>query len=144
MGFKCKCSFPHADLSWSPLATSVSIYTRNNRKFAALANMGNQHIIVCVTVVHLYIPCGGDEKAPGCNPKALRKTSRSEELEHQEACAVPWELSSFPLCAGACGAAHCGFIPAGNEGGTVLRRQPKERSRLTSPPDSGRTRQGTH
>lgn len=71
MGFKRKCSLPHADLSWSPLVTSVSIYTRNNnKKSAALANMGNQHIMVCVTAVRLYIPRGGDEKAAGCSPRA--------------------------------------------------------------------------
>lgn len=112
MGFKCKCSLPHADLSWSPLVTSVSIYTRNNnKKFAALANMGNQHIIMCVTVVHLYIPCGGDEKAPlGCNLKAPRKNSYSKEPECQEVSAVPQELSSFPMHAGAC-SAHCGLVP---------------------------------
>lgn len=112
MALKRKCSLPHANLSWSPLVTSVSIYTRNNnKKFAALANMGNQHIMVCVTVVHLYIPCGRDEKAPGCNPKAPRKTSCSKEPEHQEVSAVPQELSSFPWCAGACGAAHGGLVP---------------------------------
>lgn len=75
--------------------------------------MGNQHTIVCVTAVHLDIPCGGDEKAPGCNLKAPLKTSYSKELKHQVS-AVPQELSRFPMCAGACGAAHCGLVPGVN------------------------------
>lgn len=136
MGFKCKCSFPHADLSWSPPVTSVSIYTRNsNKKSAALANMGNQHIIMCVAVVHLHIPCGGDEKAqPGCNLKAPCKNSYSKVPKRQEVSAVPQELSSFPM--------HVLTVAwsqesAGSEGGTLLYTEPNGYSLLTFPSDSG-------
>lgn len=81
MVFKCKGSLPHANLSWRPLVTSASIYMRkNNKKFAALANKGNPHIIMCVTVVHFHIPRGGDERAPGCwkhhaRPDTLRSSN---------------------------------------------------------------------
>lgn len=103
MGFKCKCSLPPADIPWSPLVTSVNIYTRNNnKKIAALANMGNPHIIVCVTVVHLHIPCGGDEKAPGGNPKAPRKIATPKSSN----------VKKSPLSQGSSAASLCVLEPA--------------------------------
>lgn len=98
MVFKCKGSLPHANLSWRSLVTSASIYIRkNNKKFAALANKGNPHIIMCVTVVHFHIPRGGDERAPGCWKHHARPDTL-EELQHQGAFAVP----AASLSAGAC------------------------------------------
>lgn len=59
--------------------------------------------------------------------------SCSNELERGEAPTVPRELGSVPLRAGACGqpTATC------DEGGTVLRMRPNERSPLASPSDVG-------
>lgn len=83
MSFKCKGSLPHANLSWRPLVTSASIYMRkNNKKFAALANKGYPHIIMCATVVHFHIPCGGDERAPGCQKHHVKPaTLRSSNIK---------------------------------------------------------------
>lgn len=124
MGFKCKGSLPHANLSWRPLVTSASIYMRkNNKKFATLANKGNPHIIMCVTVVHFHIPCGGDERAPGCwkhraRPATLRSSNIKKSPLSQQ---LPWALEPAvqPTVAWS-------QEPAGNKGGTLLHTQPNQ------------------
>lgn len=136
MGFKCKGSLPHANLPWRPLVTSASIYMRkNNKKFAALANKGNPHIIMCVTVVHFHIPCGGDERAPGCwkhharpaTPRSsnIKKSSLSQQL--------PWVLEPVVQLTVAWSQG-----PAGNKGCTLIHTQTNQGSLLIQ----GRGREG--
>lgn len=77
----------------------VFIQETTTKKIAALANMGNQHIIVCVTAVHLYILCEGDKKARGCNPKAPCKTSCGQELKRQRSLRCPTGAQQLlPVC----------------------------------------------
>lgn len=51
--------------------------------------MGNQDIIMCVTVVNLDILCGGDEKAAGSNPTAPCMASCHTALRRQDVSAAP-------------------------------------------------------
>lgn len=139
MGCKCKGSLPHAPLSWRPLLTSASIYMRkNNKKFAALANKANPHIIMCATVVHFHIPCGGDERAPGCwkhhtRPATLRSSNIKKSALSQQ---LPWVLEPVvqPTVAWS-------QEPAGNKSGSLLHTQPNQGS-LLMPPSWLRARWG--
>lgn len=142
MSFKCKGSLPHANLSWRPLVTSASIYMRkNNKKFAALANKGYPHIIMCATVVHIHIPCGGDERAPGCQkhhvkPATLRSSNIKKSSLSQQ---LPWVLEPVVQPT----VAWC-QEPAGNKGGVLLHTQPNQGSLNVSLLTQGRARQGIH
>lgn len=95
---------------------------KNNKKFATLANKGNPHIIMCVTVVHFHIPCGGDERAPGCwkhraRPATLRSSNIKKSLLSQQ---LPWvlELAVQPTVAWS-------QQPAGNKGGNSASHRAK-------------------
>lgn len=130
MGCKCRGSLPHANLSLRPLVTSASIYMRkNNKKFAALANKDNPHIIMCATVVHFHIPRGGVERAPGCQKHHTRPaTPRSSKIKKSPLSQqLPWVLEPVVQATVA-----WSQEPAGNKSGALLHTQPNQGSLSTS------------